>query len=287
VDGGGSSGRAVTFGLGDYGHIDHGYAATVHKSQGVTVDRAHVLASGSMDRHAAYVALTRHRDGVVLHWSEDECGSRQKLVETLGRVRLKDTSLDYAPTAPAKAYAEHREFKVDGAILLAKEIAAGTARVRERFNERRENERQGKELVARWDWALGRFELALPGMDREVIAFHDARRDLFDIGYQLEEKPGLQAFLRERGARFGLDERPELREAVHSRDPAQAVATMAHGLMADTRRELDRKAEIAARERALALAVAQERAKALAAEQAKEKAREAAYRRSPGMGMGM
>jgi hypothetical protein len=142
--------------------------------------------------------------------------------------------------------------------------------------------------VARWDWALGRFEQALPGMDREVIAFHDARRDLFDIGYQLEEKPGLQAFLRERGARFGLDERPELRDVVHSRDPAQVVATMAHGMMADTRRELDRKAEIAARERALALAVAQERAKALAAEQAKEKAREAAYhRRSPGMGMGM
>jgi Ti-type conjugative transfer relaxase TraA len=136
VDGAGSSGWAVTFGLGDYGHIDHGYAATVHKSQGVTVDRAHVLASGTMDRHAAYVALTRHRDGVTLHWSADEFGSREKLVETLGRARLKDTSLDYAPTAPAKAYAEHREFKVDGAILLAKEIAAGTARVRERFLER-------------------------------------------------------------------------------------------------------------------------------------------------------
>jgi Ti-type conjugative transfer relaxase TraA len=285
VVGAGSTGRTVTFGLGDYGHIDHGYAATMHKSQGVTVDRAHVLASSVMDRHAAYVALTRHRDVVVLHWSADEFGSREKLVETLGLARLKDTSLDYAPTAPAKAYAEHRELKVDGSILLAKEIAAGTARVRERFIERRENERQGKELVARWDWALGRFEAALPGMDREVIAFHDARRDLFDIGYQLEEKPGLQAFLQERGTRFGLDKRPELRDVVHSRDPAQAVATMAHGMMADTKRELDRKAEIAARERALALAVAQERAKALAAEQAKEKAQEAAYRRSPGMGM--
>jgi ATP-dependent exoDNAse (exonuclease V) alpha subunit len=43
-------------------HIDHGYAATVHKLQGVTMNRAHVLATPHMDRHAAYVGLTRHRN---------------------------------------------------------------------------------------------------------------------------------------------------------------------------------------------------------------------------------
>jgi ATP-dependent exoDNAse (exonuclease V) alpha subunit len=32
-------GRAFGFDVKDYAHIDHGYAATVHKSQGVTVDR--------------------------------------------------------------------------------------------------------------------------------------------------------------------------------------------------------------------------------------------------------
>ena len=51
-------GRAVGFDMKDYAHIDHGYAATVHKAQGVTVDRAHVLATSHMDRHAAYVGLT-------------------------------------------------------------------------------------------------------------------------------------------------------------------------------------------------------------------------------------
>jgi ATP-dependent exoDNAse (exonuclease V) alpha subunit len=35
----------VAFDLKDYAHVDHGYAATIHKSQGVTVDRAHVLAT--------------------------------------------------------------------------------------------------------------------------------------------------------------------------------------------------------------------------------------------------
>ena len=33
------------FDVKDYAAIDHGYAATVHKAQGVTVDRVHVLAT--------------------------------------------------------------------------------------------------------------------------------------------------------------------------------------------------------------------------------------------------
>jgi Ti-type conjugative transfer relaxase TraA len=89
-------GKAVTFSLSDYGHLDHGYAATVHKSQGVTVDRAHVLAGAGMDRHMAYVALTRHRESVELHWSAEAMGSREGLARALSRERAKDTTLDYA-----------------------------------------------------------------------------------------------------------------------------------------------------------------------------------------------
>src|SRR3546814_1866375 len=46
-------GRAVAFDLRDYAHVDHGYAATIHKAQGMTVDRAHVLATPGLDRHSA------------------------------------------------------------------------------------------------------------------------------------------------------------------------------------------------------------------------------------------
>jgi Ti-type conjugative transfer relaxase TraA len=50
-----------------YRNLDHGYAATVHKSQGATLDRVHVLVTPGMDRHLGYVAMTRHRHSVVLH----------------------------------------------------------------------------------------------------------------------------------------------------------------------------------------------------------------------------
>ena len=63
-------GRSVRFDLKDYNRIDHGYAATIHKAQGMTVDRTHVLATPGMDAHSSYVALSRHRDGMDLHYGQ-------------------------------------------------------------------------------------------------------------------------------------------------------------------------------------------------------------------------
>src|SRR3546814_13808282 len=83
-------GRSVAFDLKDYAHVDHGYAATIHKSQGVTVDRAHVLATHGMDRHSAYVALSRHRDGVQLHYGRDDFGDDRRLFRPLSRERATD-----------------------------------------------------------------------------------------------------------------------------------------------------------------------------------------------------
>ena len=98
-------GRAVTFDVKDYAHVDHGYAATIHKAQGMTVDRTHVLATPGMDSHGAYVALSRHRDGVELHYGRDDFADQSKLVRTLSRERGKDMASDYGPE---QRFAERR-----------------------------------------------------------------------------------------------------------------------------------------------------------------------------------
>ena len=89
------AGRSVAFDLKDYAHLDHGYAATIHKAQGVTVDRVHVLATPGLDRHAAYVALSRHRDSVQLHYGRDDFADDAKLARVLSRERAKDMASDY------------------------------------------------------------------------------------------------------------------------------------------------------------------------------------------------
>jgi Ti-type conjugative transfer relaxase TraA len=101
-------GRSVRFDLKDYNRIDHGYAATIHKAQGMTVDRAHVLATPGMDAHGSYVALSRHRDGVDLHYGRDDFASQDRLVRTLSRDRAKDMASDYERADPAQSYAERR-----------------------------------------------------------------------------------------------------------------------------------------------------------------------------------
>ncbi|PKP94451.1 MAG: Ti-type conjugative transfer relaxase TraA [Alphaproteobacteria bacterium HGW-Alphaproteobacteria-14] len=101
-------GRSLAFDLKDYAHIDHGYAATIHKAQGMTVDRAHVLATPGMDSHGAYVALSRHRDSIALHYGRDDFADQSRLVRTLSRERGKDMASDYARTDPAQAFAERR-----------------------------------------------------------------------------------------------------------------------------------------------------------------------------------
>ena len=107
-------GRQVAFEVKDYAAVDHGYAATIHKSQGVTVDRTHVLATPGMDRHAAYVALSRHRDGVQLHYGRDDFASDAKLAAVLSRDRAKDMAADYAvePDEAARAFADRREIRL-------------------------------------------------------------------------------------------------------------------------------------------------------------------------------
>ncbi len=95
-------GRSVAFDVKDYAAIDHGYAATIHKAQGVTVDRVHVLATPGLDRHAAYVALSRHRDGVDLHYGHDDFADQRQLVRALSRDRGKDMASDYAEQQAAE-----------------------------------------------------------------------------------------------------------------------------------------------------------------------------------------
>jgi Ti-type conjugative transfer relaxase TraA len=101
-------GRAISFDIKDYRDLDHGYAATIHKAQGMTVDRAHVLATPGMDRHGAYVAMSRHRDGMALHYGRDDFRDQSRLVCTLSRERGKDMATDYRQADPAREYAERR-----------------------------------------------------------------------------------------------------------------------------------------------------------------------------------
>jgi hypothetical protein len=68
-----------------------------------------------MDRHSGYVGLSRHRDGVQLHYGRADFADQGKLTRVLSRDRGKDMAGDYAPDRSdqdhARAFADRREIR--------------------------------------------------------------------------------------------------------------------------------------------------------------------------------
>jgi Ti-type conjugative transfer relaxase TraA len=135
---GSGQGREVSVSMADYAAIDHGYATTIHKAQGATVDRAHVLASETMDRHLSYVAMTRHRESATLYAGRDEFRDLGALSERLSRSRAKETTLDYAErrgiaprseiVIPQQERKDERSVEPSPAKEMAKEAQASRKR---------------------------------------------------------------------------------------------------------------------------------------------------------------
>lgn len=92
-----------------YRHLDHGYASTIHKGQGATVDRTYVLATPSFDRHLTYVALSRHRESTELHYAKEDFRSKSDLSAALSRARPKELATDFVAHVPAASVESRRE----------------------------------------------------------------------------------------------------------------------------------------------------------------------------------
>jgi len=88
-------------------YFDQGWAITIHKSQGTTVDQTYVLASYEMTQNLAYVSMTRHRDDVHVFGSSLYFWRPEKLPEVLSKSGEKLSAADYLDaTALNKLMAE-------------------------------------------------------------------------------------------------------------------------------------------------------------------------------------
>ena len=76
-------------------YFDHGWAVTIHKSQGSTVDKTFVLASSAMSQNLSYVAMTRHREDLQVFGSSLDFWRPEKLPELLSQSGEKLTAGDY------------------------------------------------------------------------------------------------------------------------------------------------------------------------------------------------
>jgi len=97
------------------GDLTHGYATTIHKAQGATVDRCLVLVEDGTNREQAYTALSRGRHGNELyvettearvdetHSPEIEPNVLDRLRRDLGRSVAQQLATDHLQPEPSRA----------------------------------------------------------------------------------------------------------------------------------------------------------------------------------------
>ena len=90
-----ASKRLITFSPTLYASFDNGWASTIHKSQGMTVDRVFKLASFEEYRNLAYVGMTRHRRDITVFASRLDFWRDEVFLDRLSSVRQKTSALDY------------------------------------------------------------------------------------------------------------------------------------------------------------------------------------------------
>lgn len=106
------SDQIITINPTIYRDFMHGYATTVHKTQGVTVDHAMLyMGASGWNRHTAYVANTRHRRSCHLYASQSHYATLDQLKKALSRYGMKDSVLDFP-----LAFAERRGIDTSGLL---------------------------------------------------------------------------------------------------------------------------------------------------------------------------
>jgi ATP-dependent exoDNAse (exonuclease V) alpha subunit len=88
-------GHKVVFSPQMFPFFDQGWAVTIHKSQGTTVDKSFLLASHEMNQNLTYVAMTRHREDVYVYGSTLDFWRPEKVPEILSKSGEKLGAADY------------------------------------------------------------------------------------------------------------------------------------------------------------------------------------------------
>jgi Ti-type conjugative transfer relaxase TraA len=114
MDAAGSAGREVTFSPGEFEGFRHGYAGTIYKGQGKTLDRTYLYHTEHWRSAASYVALTRQRESAQVFVARETARDAGQLARQMGRGEVRAASVAWAaadelPKARPERQAEQAE----------------------------------------------------------------------------------------------------------------------------------------------------------------------------------
>ncbi len=99
----GAPGREVTWSATEFQGFRHGYAGTIYKGQGKTLDHTYLLHTHHWRAAASYVALTRQRESAQVFVSTETAGDARQLARQMGRGEVRAASVAWATADELRA----------------------------------------------------------------------------------------------------------------------------------------------------------------------------------------
>ena len=92
----GREGRQVAWSASEFAGFRHGYAGTIYKGQGKTLDHTYLLHTQHWRAASSYVALTRQRESAKVFAAVETARDIRQLARQIGRAEIKSASIAYA-----------------------------------------------------------------------------------------------------------------------------------------------------------------------------------------------
>ena len=129
----GKEGRTVTWSAADeFAGFRHGYAGTIYKGQGKTLDHTYLLHTHHWRAAASYVALTRQRDSAQVFVAEDTARDVHQLARQMARGEVRAASVAWATADEVRPELRQRAGDARQASKPARGDEAPTARPSQR-----------------------------------------------------------------------------------------------------------------------------------------------------------
>jgi hypothetical protein len=91
----GKGAKSLTFDAGEFPGFRHGYAGTIYKGQGRTLDQTYLYHSEHWRSAASYVALTRHRDKAEMFVATNTAPDAGQLARQMARVEERRAASNF------------------------------------------------------------------------------------------------------------------------------------------------------------------------------------------------
>ncbi len=167
LDPAGGTGRQVAWPAAEFEGFRHGYAGTIYKGQGKTLDRTYLYHTEHWRSSASYVALTRQRESAQVFVARETARDAGQLARQMGRGEVRAASLAWA-TGEELAPRQDRAAEASQPERRAAERARPTAALRRSASQDDPLQAKVRDALERRQRAAG--EPAPPGeTSREVL----------------------------------------------------------------------------------------------------------------------